>query len=72
MLDKTAEEIMVIGGAELFKQALPRVDRLYITWVLQEISGDCWFPTIDFAEWKETQCETGEAGLRFVTLERLV
>ena len=48
-----ADEIFFIGGAELYKQVLPLVDRLYLTEVQIEAQGDAWFPEFDrglFAE----------------------
>ena len=39
-----AEEIMVIGGEQIFTQALPLADRLYITWIEHEFTGDTYFP----------------------------
>lgn len=38
------EEIFVIGGAELFKQAMPIADRLYLTVVHAQVDGDIHFP----------------------------
>lgn len=43
---KDAPEIMVIGGAEIYKQALPFMDRLYLTRVDAEIEGDTTLPEI--------------------------
>ena len=39
-----AEEAMVIGGAQIYAQALEKADRLYLTEVDAEIEGDAWFP----------------------------
>lgn len=47
------EEALVIGGAEIYAQALPRVDRLYLTEVHTELEGDAWFPELDRAHWQE-------------------
>lgn len=38
------EEIMVIGGAALYQQLLPRADRLYLTLIDENFNGDAWFP----------------------------
>ncbi len=46
-----AEEVFVIGGAELYRAALPRADRLQLTRVLAEVEGDTRFPTFDPAAW---------------------
>jgi len=45
------DEVMIIGGANLYAQALPRVDRLYLTRVEGEFEGDSWFPEFNEAEW---------------------
>ncbi|WP_237057228.1 type 3 dihydrofolate reductase [Microbulbifer sediminum] len=42
----TAGEIMVIGGAEIYRQALPLAHRLYLTEVDAEVSGDAFFPEL--------------------------
>ena len=46
-------EIAVIGGAELYVQAMPMADRLEITRVHADIDGDAVFPPIDAARWRE-------------------
>jgi len=48
------EEAMVMGGANLYQQFLPRADRLYLTEVKAEVAGDAWFPDIADVEWTET------------------
>lgn len=42
-----AGEIMIGGGAEIYRQAMPRADRLLISWVALNPEGDTWFPEID-------------------------
>ncbi|MEO9338087.1 dihydrofolate reductase [Mesorhizobium sp. SB112] len=44
-------EIAVIGGGEIYRQALPIADRLHVTHVLAKIDGDTFFPPIDSAQW---------------------
>lgn len=51
MADK-ANEVMIGGGAEIYRQALPIADRMYLTQVELEPPGDIVFPTIDFEQWK--------------------
>jgi dihydrofolate reductase len=46
-------EIFVIGGAELYTQALPRASRLYVTTVEAAIAGDTRMPEFDAGEWRE-------------------
>jgi len=48
---KDADEPMIIGGANLYTQALPSVDRLYLTRVDGEFEGDAWFPEFSETEW---------------------
>ncbi|MBY4676886.1 dihydrofolate reductase [Marinobacterium arenosum] len=47
------DEAMVIGGAEIYRQALPQTGRLYLTQVHAEVNGDAWFPALDTADWRE-------------------
>ena len=69
-------EIMLIGGAELYRQGLPLADRIYLTRVEAEIEGDTFFPAIDPAIWDAGPAEhvpTGEKddyATRFVTYRR--
>jgi len=51
------EEIMVIGGAEIYRLALPKADRLYLTEVALKPDGDAFFPDFDKAAWRETSRE---------------
>lgn len=46
-----AEEVMVIGGGEIYRQFLPQADRIYLTRVLVEVTGDTTFPELDLTEW---------------------
>ncbi|WP_108125745.1 dihydrofolate reductase [Saccharospirillum mangrovi] len=47
------DEAIVMGGAEIYAQALPKADRLYVTLVHADVEGDAQFPAIDFAAWQE-------------------
>lgn len=49
-----AEEVAVIGGAEIFRLALPRADTIHLTRIHADIAGDILFPEIDASEWEET------------------
>ncbi len=49
------EEVMVIGGASLYAQALPLADRLYMTLVHTEVEGDAHFPDFDRDQWQEVE-----------------
>jgi dihydrofolate reductase len=48
------DEVFVVGGAELYRQAISLVDTLYITEIQQDVEGDAHFPEFDKSEWKET------------------
>lgn len=44
-------EPFVIGGAEIFRQALPLSNRVYLTEILAEYEGEVWFPELPVAQW---------------------
>jgi dihydrofolate reductase len=50
-------ELFVIGGGELYREALPRADRIYLTRVRAAPDGDAFFPTLDPAAWTEVAIE---------------
>jgi dihydrofolate reductase len=50
-------ETMIIGGAALYTEALPRAARLHVTEVDAEIAGDVYFPALDRSQWHEVACE---------------
>lgn len=64
-----AEEVMVIGGAEIYGQTIGLADTLYITHVHQTVAGTAFFPEIDHAVWHETE-RTDLFGLSFVTYKK--
>jgi dihydrofolate reductase len=68
------DEIMVIGGAEIYKAALPRATRIHLTEVEGAFAGDAHMPPFDSSEWREISREAPSAGseiaFSFVTLER--
>lgn len=51
------EEAFVIGGAELYRLALDRADRLIVTEVATVAEGDTFFPEIDWNAWRQVSCE---------------
>jgi dihydrofolate reductase len=65
-----------IGGGELYREALPRAYRLYLTEIARDFEGDARFPAFARAEWRETAraAHVSEApggfGYAFVTYER--
>jgi dihydrofolate reductase len=48
------DEVVVIGGAQIYALALPRADRLYLTEVHARVPGDTLFPELDARQWRET------------------
>lgn len=48
------DEIMILGGAEIYALALPLADRIYLTSVHGEVAGDAHFPALDRDDWSET------------------
>ncbi len=50
-----ADQIMIIGGGDIYAQTLPLATRLELTEVDVDIAGDTWFPVVDPALWRETE-----------------
>jgi dihydrofolate reductase len=55
------DEAFVIGGAELYREALERADRMYWTRVQAQVTGDTRFPNVDWSEWKLLESEAHDA-----------
>lgn len=51
------EELVVIGGAEIYRESIPRADRLYLTEVHASVEGDAVLPEIDWSKWREVSRE---------------
>nr|MBL8409673.1 dihydrofolate reductase [Dechloromonas sp.] len=66
-LAKADEAIFIIGGADIYRQAMMLADRLEITEVDLTPEGDSWFPEITGDVWQETQRKTppGQTGTGF-------
>ncbi len=64
-----AQEIMVIGGAQIYALALPEVARLYVTRLQARFEADVFFPTLDWSQWQrvfeERHPRTTDCGLGF-------
>ncbi|CAN7430311.1 dihydrofolate reductase [Cupriavidus necator] len=70
-----AEQIFLIGGAQLYAEAMPCADRLVVTEIDADVEGDAFFPAIDRTQWIETARETHHSEANgfdyaFVTYER--
>ena len=70
-------EAFILGGAEIYAQAMHRADRMYLTRVHAEVEGDTWFPDFDdVSEWRLTDAEHFDADEKnehpfsFLTYER--
>lgn len=57
-----SDEIMIAGGAEIYRLALPMADRLYINKIHVRPEGDTFFPPFDRDDWIETRKEHHAAG----------
>ena len=68
------ERVFVIGGEQLFTQAFPKADRLYITEIDLDIDGgDTFFEVPNASDWQEVERTPGSEGdisFSFITLER--
>jgi dihydrofolate reductase len=75
-LEAAPPQLFAIGGADLYAQLLPQAQRLELTEVHAEVSGDAFFPAIDRSQWREVAREDHSVDDRhawpysFVTLER--
>lgn len=75
-LTKNDGEVMISGGAMVYKQFLPMAERLYLTFIDHDFDGDIFFPEFNMDEWKETSRENHEPDEKnkysysFVVLER--
>ena len=73
---RDSEEVMLIGGGELFKQYFPKANKLYLTQIQAEIDGDTFFPELNWNEWKiehdehRPADENNSYDLRFLILSR--
>ena len=56
------DEIMIIGGAQLYERLLPWTQRIYETVVEAKIEGDAYFPALDMSEWTIRESHDHAAG----------
>ncbi|MBT9519833.1 MAG: dihydrofolate reductase [Dechloromonas sp.] len=68
-LASTADTVFIIGGEQIYAQAMALADRLEITEVDLEPEGDAWFPEIATVNWKKTS-NLKSAGCAFVTYRK--
>ncbi len=55
------DEVMVIGGGQLYQQALTLAQRVYLTRIELELDGDTFFPVLDAQLWQKTDAQTHPA-----------
>ncbi|MFE4709459.1 dihydrofolate reductase [Paenibacillus sp. NPDC056722] len=73
---KRTDELMVIGGAEIYRIVLPYADKLTVTRIEHDFAGDTFFPDVNWDEWKEVSSTPGikdeknPYDYRFVVYER--
>ena len=69
------DELMIIGGEQIYRKFLPVANKLYLTKVEAEIEGDAYFPVIDSNQWRQVAEKipekVGNYSYRFVVLERI-
>jgi len=71
------DEVMIIGGAEFYRQVLPRTDRIYLTRINEDFEGDTLFPELISSEWQEAgrvDCDADDNNphsYSFITLDRV-
>ncbi len=58
---KGADEVMVIGGGQLYQAALQLAQRVYLTRIDLELEGDTFFPVLDAQHWQQIEAETHPA-----------
>lgn len=72
-----SEEVFIIGGAELYRHALPCIQRMYLTILYYDFRGDCYFPEWNASEWQVIEKQDFSASKEnpypysFLTLERI-
>ena len=69
LLASEVEEVFVVGGGEIYAQALPLADRMVLTLIEEAPEGDTFFPEWSPADWVEVARDARE-GFAFVTYER--
>jgi dihydrofolate reductase len=69
LFENTDEEVFVLGGGEIFNQAIGRADRLYLTKIHRAFDGDTYFPEFDLKEFELTFDEFHEEAVPFSFLD---
>ncbi len=72
-----SDELFIIGGAEIYQQLMPQIQRIYLTIVHEDFHGDAFFPVLHAEEWREVSREehvaddANEYDYSFVVMERV-
>ena len=61
----TRQQVEIIGGAQIYAQALPLADRFYLTRVFRAYEGDTHFPEWDEAQWRLLSSESFASGTNY-------
>lgn len=71
LIPQYPSEIFVVGGGEIYKQSLPRLDRVYLTSIDAVVEGDAFFPELPLSDWKlvEERRVAGNPSFAFQTWE---
>lgn len=72
---ESPDELMVIGGAQIYAEALPSAQRIYLTQIHKVIDGDAWFPALE-DDWRQVSRQDGHSekqnlGYSFLTFDRV-
>ncbi|MDR1056852.1 MAG: dihydrofolate reductase [Prevotellaceae bacterium] len=59
------DEIFIIGGGSIYREAVPFADTIYLTRVCKDYEGDTYFPELTMDEWKEIEHTDFERGEKF-------
>ncbi len=68
--NENGEEVMVIGGEEIFKLFLPDASRLYLTFIHLNIDGDTFFPKVNWTDWQKVS-EEKKAELSWMIFDKI-
>ncbi|MGZ9584187.1 dihydrofolate reductase [Paenibacillus marinisediminis] len=67
-----AEDVIIMGGAEVYKQFMPYADQLYVTYIDAEFEGDEYFPPFDESKWTIVEERSGSVDERNLYAHRFV
>jgi dihydrofolate reductase len=70
---ENTDEVFIIGGAQIYEQAMSKAQRLYLTLIDKEIEGDAYFPKFNWNDYvaRSSEAHDDPVPFRFVLLERI-